>query len=370
MPGLQQKRPSVTQSSQGGHKFDLGGLLMAMFGGVDAVPLAAAGDAVDAVGATEAANAGTGESSGIPGPNEGKAPVGSPSEIPQKGPTIQRGGSGLQFKPRSIFDSAAAANMQSQFDAQQFAADADVGRKIRLQNAMDSLAQTNEPNKYRAMTGPTLERSQGESDIRQKETEKNAVNQMLLNKSLMPANAQQYQSDITPRVMQSEFYKTGADIEKNRGEETLNKINADTTQASAADLIGRGLADNRFNNLMSQGNVDNAATILKSKMDQIRQAAPIAEANSLAGRFRSVNPGDTVVDQFTGRPIYSAPPANPLMNTMNAMNQLKNAGNNTNATNINTPNPQPQGGTSPASYTINDLIIDPTSGRILGVKKR
>ncbi len=357
MPYTSSRRQKRRGTSVG---VNLGGILEGMIGGVEANP--------DFALASQAQSAPF-------------VKAGSPTQA-----ALMSGAYDKPFKAGSFFDKRATREANANYLADRFAQEEEARRRIDSLKQMMPFQEehlnrigrdTNarELEQYPKMTpliaGRTEETglAQGRAELTNrtnqypldtKIADDATVRQMLSGLGIVPEHRAEYTSEVSPKKVTEAGITSLANTEKQRGLGAQNIINNEITEKTAPDQIATGLSNAALGRSQAGANVAAFPEMFKLKLDEARQQPLMNESQMVRNRFIPMGKDTGLFDANMGKLSYEAPsqfeqgPDGKIQMRMPGVTQA----------------PQTDGNMVGAGYTINDLITDPTTGEILGVKPR
>ncbi len=329
MPRRKRLQPGQTYGN--GIGLDLGGLLAGVFGGVESNP-----------------------------------DFGAVEDKGEFGPQPLKQGADQPYKPRSVFDKNEAARRNADFKIENYLADQDVERDLTKQRGLNPILADREDQvgKIRnalelALTrdkGPVLATNQGLMDeVAVKKSVKDALIQMGI---LDTSDATVNQINEMNIPTQLETLKQGnlgklAEVLGKRKQAEYGNTVFDATQA---DRLAKDKATAFTDAGLAAGQTMQIQDVLTNRKRMLQGEPVWHEAQSVSNRFQPVSPGTSLFDTSSGKLSYTAPDA-----MQRALAASKGG---SGPQMINAPQPP----VKPTGYKVDDLIIDPNTGEILGIK--
>jgi hypothetical protein len=281
-------------------------------------------------------------------------------------------GGGNPYVAKSFLDRRDASNANADYFAQQQAADLDSSRRLTEESRLNPILGERETivggaKNQNEVARRRLLRPEDQQDLKIKNEEQVKLErlvqgiQMLAGKGVLPTqkNEQQYDIQGSPRAIDAAASGYEADDVANLLRKILNSQNVDATLSTAPQNLATARAKSSFNQRMAEGELGQFEDIFKSKMDTIRQEPVLRETEELRNRLLPLGKDTDLFDITTGNLSYESPsqfatdPATGKL-TVNTGKQIT----------------QPQNTLPVGDLTADDLIIDPTTGKILGIKPR
>lgn len=277
---------------------------------------------------------------------------------------------GDPYKAKTVFDRNRAGEMNAEYAARQAEADNAILRAIRQQEMGIPL----EVRREREVGGAkidnelTSKRRGKELDLEfqprfdELDVAKGAqigANQMYVTNNVDPTNQQArelYNRLVTPEILAALRSGNAAKTESNTLDTIQAKENQGILQATTLDRSRKALADSRFGAQASEQMLENQPRITQSGIREILQSPVAKEAQIMRERLIPISQGTSLFDDRTGQLRYNNP--DPMQSYLEQRTSASNP------QQITAPRPNMQG------LTTNDLIIDPDSGKILGIKPR
>lgn len=314
--------PQGYQYSSGGGGIDLGSLLMGGLGGTDVTT-----------------NPGT--------PDNLQGPATAQEYRDTGNVSIGGNAPSVQVKPRSWFDRNRASQIQSEYNLGQAEEDAASRRKIAEQGQLNTL----DVDKQRQLAAIAVLQAAG----------------------ILPTthNTGQYDISIVPQVMDALAQQKLAEAEAAKTAAIRSKQEGDLSLAGSQDIFQAGLSRLRQANKEAQFNLEHQPQTSQASLQTAISKPVYAETESQAQRFKPITNamgGVSLFDVNTGKLAYEGPTKwQQIQGMLPGQNNVSLGAPQTYKP---TPQPIPQQPQGLGELTTDDLIIDPTTKKILGVKRR
>ena len=331
------------QGSGMGGSIDLGAILMGIFGGV--APNPEYGLAAEAQTAPFVA-------------------AGSPTEAALRGGAVDK-----PYKAKTLLDQNQTNRLNANFVADREASDLDSSRRLGEEQKMNSILADRETKTGQAKNEIELQRRRTlrpEDDADQQLKNKNEIAmerivsgiRMLANKGIDPTERNQQESDVkvTPNAINAASSGYAAQNEQNILNQIQSQIQGDMALQTKPATLGTARAKSEFGQNMAEGELREFPTIFGNKMHEVRQDPVAREAAIRRTQLMPVGEGGGLFNAGTGKLEYNMP---------SPLDRLQPS--NTGGTSVPI-----QSATTPSfgDLSMDDLIIDPATKKILGVKPR
>jgi len=189
----------------------------------------------------------------------------------------------------------------------------------------------------------------------------------LLSKFNIPDSAEAralYEKVIVPQMFDKTAQEALADTAKAKSAGLTSALEGDKTKITADNQVATALAGSQFDRSLAEQQANSTLPAEKNKTRMLQGEPVWKEAGSVSQRLMNLGQGQTVFDPMAGpqgKAIYQSP-LDPMKQIgLNAMNKAQG---------IPVSNPSAQAQQPVMDYTVDDLIIDPSTKRILGVKRK